>query len=77
MSDLLQPATRLSRIGAFINVTPSTRTVGTSSTSRSKRPSEALVEFLPMVFVNCWIGYVAIRCRTSFQPLRFWVVQSP
>src|SRR4051794_7743486 len=35
------------------------------------------VEFLPRVYANCWIGWIAWRSSSSFQPPRCGVVQSP
>ena len=35
------------------------------------------VEFLPTVLANCWIGWIACRPSSTFQPLSCWVVQSP
>ncbi len=35
------------------------------------------VEFLPRVYANCWIGWIACSSNWSFQPPRCGVVQSP
>src|SRR6478735_4803265 len=35
------------------------------------------VAFLPVVYANCWIGWIACLLAASFQPRRFGVVQSP
>ena len=35
------------------------------------------VEFLPTVLANCWIGAMACRASSDFQPVSCWVVQSP
>src|SRR4051812_18316539 len=35
------------------------------------------VEFLPVVYANCCMGWIAWALTASFQPRRFGVVQSP
>src|SRR3954469_8034623 len=35
------------------------------------------VEFLPRVYANCWIGWIAWRSSSSFQPESCGVDQSP
>ena len=48
-----------------------------SQVHRASMISDASVEFLPRVYANCWIGWIACRFSASFQPVRFWFVQSP
>ncbi len=35
------------------------------------------VEFLPRVWANCCMGWIAWRSSSSFQLASCWVVQSP
>src|SRR5215831_8956464 len=35
------------------------------------------VEFLPLVYANCWIGWIDCASNWSFQPRRLVPVQSP
>ena len=47
------------------------------SRSMASMTIAASVAFLPVVYANCWIGWMVCASRCSFQPFRLVPVQSP